>query len=284
MPMAPRERGDAGGPLWRGTITLLGTHAYPALLVEVLLPLIECTALCRSFPDAAAQGQDRPALVEATFSIERGEFVAVVGPSGSGKSTLLNLLGGLDRATAGRIVIDDVDLSNAGEHALDAHRRDRVGFVFQSFHLNPRRTALENVMLPLVFAPRPGEDTRAVALQRLREVGLDKLAVRAVSTLSGGQRQRVAIARSLVRNPPLLLADEPVGNLDATTGKEIVELLRTINREQRVTIVAVSHDALLLEACARVLELDEGRLRESTGRNHTRIISPSSPPVPKEAP
>lgn len=272
---------------WRGTVAALGTHGghhHPTLHPEAPLPLIECTALSRSFADATTQDNRRPALVEATFSIERGEFVAVVGPSGSGKSTLLNLLGGLDRATAGRIVVDGVDLSNAGEEMLDAHRRDRVGFVFQSFHLNPRRTAVENVMLPLIFAPRPEQDARATALQRLREVALDALADRAVSTLSGGQRQRVAIARSLVRNPPLLLADEPVGNLDATTGKEIVDLLRTINREQGVTIVAVSHDALLLDACARVLELDEGRLCESTGRNHTRVISPPSAPAPKEAP
>ena len=269
------------GPAWNPTVDT--THPAPAL--EVNLPLIECTALSRSYGEAELHDGSpprRPALVEASFSIERGEFVAVVGPSGSGKSTLLNLLGGLDHASSGRIVIDGIDLSNAGEDALDLHRRDRVGFVFQSFHLNPRRTAVENVMLPLVFSPRPGHEARATALRRLREVALEPLADRPVSTLSGGQRQRVAIARALVRDPSLLLADEPVGNLDASTGKEIVDLLRTINRKQGVTIVAVSHDALLLEACARVLELDEGRLRESSGRNHTRIISPPSQGAPKE--
>jgi len=268
-------------------------HAPSAFSRRPPLPLIECSHLCRTFSEGASRSTDesvegastrRPALADATFTVERGEFVAVVGPSGSGKSTLLTLLGGLDRPTTGRLVIDGVDMSNATEAELDRHRRERVGFIFQSFHLNPRRTALENVLLPLVFAPSGEASAADLARRRLEQVGLAPLADRPVSTLSGGQRQRVAIARALVRNPSLLLADEPVGNLDAGTGREIVDLLRAINRDQGVTILAVSHDALLLEAAGRLLEMREGRLLEGGAASHTRAISPLPSATPEATP
>jgi ABC-type lipoprotein export system ATPase subunit len=243
------------------------------------MALIECKDLCRSFRDPTAPQERRAALVDVTFQIERGEFVAVVGPSGSGKSTLLNLLGGLDVATSGELRIDDVDLSHATERELDAHRRDRVGFVFQSFHLNPRRTALENVTIPLVFSAAPNAVERG--RRRLEEVGLGGLAERPVSTLSGGQRQRVAIARALVHDPSLLLADEPVGNLDAATGKEIVDLLVHINRTNGVTVLAVSHDAMLLRAARRMLELAEGRLQVHSSTRHLRGIAALDPGDPQ---
>ncbi|MBM3460835.1 MAG: ABC transporter ATP-binding protein [Armatimonadetes bacterium] len=198
-------------------------------------------------------------LANLDLTVEAGEFVAIAGPSGTGKSTLLNLLGGLDRPDGGRVVVAGVDLATAPEAALDAHRRDRVGFIFQSFHINPRRTALENVLLPLVFAPLE-EDEDRVGRARLREVGLEALADRPAATLSGGQRQRVAVARALIRKPPILLADEPVGDLDAATGAEIVALLEGINREQGVTIVSVTHDVALLRAASRRLGLEQGRL------------------------
>lgn len=246
------------------------------------MPLIDCNALSRSFDDSTAQNSCRIALDDVSFTVERGEFIAVVGASGAGKSTLLNLLGGLDRPSGGALRVDGLDLRAASERDLDAHRRDRVGFIFQSYHLNPRRTAIENVMLPLVFAPRAriSAEPRLLAAQRLREVSLEALVDRRVSTLSGGQRQRVAIARALVMSPPLLLADEPVGNLDAATGKEIVDLLVSINRAQQVTILAVSHDEMLLRAATRVLELREGRLTVHAGLDSLRSIAALSENVP----
>lgn len=223
------------------------------------MSFIQCQDVSRCY--TSGQGECF-ALLNVSFAIEAGEFVAVVGPSGSGKTTLLNLLGGLDRATDGAIVIDGLDLCRASEHDLDAHRRDRVGFIFQSFHLNARRTAMENITLPLAFSPhgsRSAPDTHP-APRCLHDVSLAPFADRRVSTLSGGQRQRVAIARALVRNPSLLLADEPVGNLDAAAGRDIVELLLSINREKEVTIIAASHDEMLLSAATRTLELRDGRL------------------------
>jgi len=223
------------------------------------MALIELRDVRRRFP---TDGGSHAVLQGVDLDVEAGEFVAVVGHSGSGKSTLLNIIGGLDRADAGSVTVEGVSLSGASDDDLDAHRRDRVGFVFQSFHVNPRRTSLENVLVPLVFGPVAGADDRALGLERLRRVGLEAFADRPVSTLSGGQRQRVAVARALVRSPRVLLADEPVGNLDAATGSGIVALLQEINRAGGVTVVTVSHDRMLLDAASRVLTMRDGQLTE----------------------
>jgi putative ABC transport system ATP-binding protein len=242
------------------------------------LPLPAETIIRTARAGRVFQDQDRaevPALQDVTFEIPRGEFVAIMGPSGSGKSTLLNLLGGLDRPTSGRVEVGGLDLGRATEQELDRHRRETVGFVFQSFHLNPRRTTLENVILPLVFSGQGIPDNRTRGLQCLDLVGLADLAWRSVSTLSGGQRQRVALARALVNSPQVLLADEPVGNLDAVTGTEIVDLLAALNQEQGITIVAVSHDTRLLRMARRTIRLVAGHVEPGNGSSvDMRDIAP----------
>ncbi len=234
-------------------------EAYPSM------PIIKLTRVSRIFEAEPPQR----ALRDVDLSIEAGEFVVVVGPSGSGKSTLLNVIGGLDCPNAGEVEVDGIDVSHANADELDRLRRHHVGFVFQSFHLNSRRTALQNVELPLLFADS-SRPPAAAALECLRWVGMESMARRPVSTLSGGQRQRVALARALVGAPPVLLADEPVGNLDAATGADIVELLSRLNRDQGVTILAVSHDAHLMGAASRVLEMVSGELREVSSSSHAR--------------
>ncbi|MHB2016719.1 MAG: ABC transporter ATP-binding protein [Candidatus Xenobia bacterium] len=200
------------------------------------------------------------ALHGVNLTVERGDFLAIVGPSGSGKSTLLNLIGGLDRATSGSVMVDGLELTTASDDALARHRRKHIGFVFQSFFLSPRLSALENVLRPLYFGERRAHGARDVARSALCEVGLEPFLDRPASTLSGGQRQRVAIARALVTAAPILLADEPTGNLDSGTGQEVLELLGRTHREHGTTIVVVTHEAQTLRVAQRSLTLQEGRL------------------------
>ena len=199
-------------------------------------------------------------LADVSLSIRRGESVAIVGASGAGKSTLLALLAGLDEPTSGRAWLSGNDLTQLDEDGRAAVRASHVGFVFQSFHLVPSLTALENVMLPLELARRP--DARAAAREVLGRVGLAERVGHYPRQLSGGEQQRVAIARAFVREPDVLFADEPTGNLDQKTGHRIVELLFALNREQGATLVLVTHDPELAAYCDRVLELDDGRLSE----------------------
>jgi putative ABC transport system ATP-binding protein len=200
------------------------------------------------------------ALQGVDLEIGRGEFVALVGPSGSGKSTVLNLIGGLDRPTAGEIWIDGVDLSKSDEKALTHHRRQHVGFVFQSFNLLPRLTAEENVALPLMFGGVPEKNRRARARAFLERVGLTERLTHRPTQLSGGEQQRVAIARALVGQPALLLADEPTGNLDTTTGVEIMRLLKELNQEHGLTLLVVTHDPEVAAFANRVVRLRDGQV------------------------
>ena len=199
-------------------------------------------------------------LDDINFSIARGESVAVVGASGSGKSTLLGLLAGLDVPSQGRAWLAGADLGSLDEDGRALLRARRVGFVFQSFQLLTGLTALENVLLPLELAGQP--DARRQALELLERVGLQARARHYPSQLSGGEQQRVAIARAFAGNPDVLFADEPIGNLDEKTGHRITELLFALNREQGATLILVTHDPELAAYCDRVLELDDGRLRE----------------------
>ena len=197
-------------------------------------------------------------LDDVSFEVRRGESVAIVGPSGSGKSTLLGLLAGLDVPSGGSVWLDGEELSNLDEDARAERRAREVGFVFQSFHLLPGLTALENVMLPLELADA-GEaerDARAV----LEAVGLGARANYYPQKLSGGEQQRVAIARAYATHPVLLFADEPTGNLDAATGHVVIDLLFRLNAERGTTLVLVTHDGSLAERCDRVLQLHGGRL------------------------
>jgi len=202
------------------------------------------------------------ALDRLNLSVLKGEFLCITGPSGSGKSTCLNLIGGLDRPTRGRIVVQDRDITQLDENELAAYRRRRVGFVFQAFHLIPTMTALENVEFPLIFSRVPARARRAKAEALLEQVGLADRIDHRPTELSGGEQQRVAIARSLVNDPALLLADEPTGNLDSHTGGEVMELLARMNEEQGLTVLVASHDPAIVAFAHRVVRLRDGRLVE----------------------
>jgi putative ABC transport system ATP-binding protein len=194
-----------------------------------------------------------------TLDVPEGEVVAVTGPSGSGKSTLLGLIAGLDRPTAGSIVVDGVDITGLDEDELAHLRRDRIGFVFQSYHLIPTLTAIENVAVPLELASHPDPLPRARAL--LHAVGLAGREHHYPAQLSGGEQQRVALARAVAVRPRLLLADEPTGNLDSATGADIIALLLALNREQGSTLVLVTHDEALARTAGRVVALRDGRVQ-----------------------
>ncbi|MEV7791315.1 ABC transporter ATP-binding protein [Streptomyces sp. NPDC087512] len=202
------------------------------------------------------------ALRGVSFEVPRGELVALKGRSGSGKTTLLNIVGGLDAPDAGRVDVDGRDLAGLDEDGLLALRRDRIGFVFQSFGLVPILTAAENVGVPMRLrrtAPRERDERVALLLSL---VGLADHAAQRPGELSGGQQQRVAIARALANDPALLIADEPTGQLDAETGHAVMELLRAVVRSERVTALVATHDATLLDLADRVLELRDGEIVE----------------------
>lgn len=200
------------------------------------------------------------ALAGVSLDIQKGEFVAIMGPSGSGKSTLLHLMGGLDRPTRGEMMIDGKIISQMSDNEVTLLRRTRIGFIFQFFNLLPTLTAVENVMLPLILDGRSTAlgQNRAEAL--LEEVGLKARRDHLPEELSGGEIQRLAIARSLAFQPPILLADEPTGNLDSKTGEEILQLLRRINREDACTVVMVTHDREASRHGDRVINLRDGKV------------------------
>jgi len=205
------------------------------------------------------QSGDRPLTIlhPLDYTIASGEFVAVVGPSGSGKSTLLGLLAGLDAPTTGQILVDGVDITALTEDGLARLRGEKIGFVFQFFHLVPSLTALENVQVPMEIAGRRDAGARARAL--VEEVGLVDRAHHYPSQLSGGEQQRVAIARALANAPPIVLADEPTGNLDSTTGRHIMDLLLDVRRTRGATLVLVTHDSTLASLADTRLVLRDGR-------------------------
>jgi lipoprotein-releasing system ATP-binding protein len=221
-------------------------------------PVLQVERVVKEYGDAVKTR----ALDGVDLELGPGELTALIGPSGSGKSTLLNIVGLLDRPTAGRVVIAGHDTAGLDEAALTTLRARTLGFVFQFHHLLPAFTALENVMLP-AWGDRgmPTREMRTDSERLLREVGLgDRLHYRA-SNLSGGQQQRVAIARALVRKPPLVLADEPTGNLDTASSDEVFALMRRFNRELGTTFLVVTHDPRIAESCDRVVEMVDGRIR-----------------------
>ena len=201
-------------------------------------------------------GQPLAAVRNVSFRVEAGETMAIVGPSGSGKTTLLGLLAGLDQPSRGRVLLDGVDLGTLSEDGRARLRREKIGFVFQSFQLIPTLTARENVAVPLDLAGAPGGAARANEL--LARVGLGGRGHHYPAQLSGGEQQRVAIARAFVHRPAILFADEPTGNLDAATGRIIIELTMEMNREQGTTLVLVTHDPDLASRARRILRLADG--------------------------
>jgi putative ABC transport system ATP-binding protein len=218
--------------------------------------VIRLDGLSRTFD---VGGEAVHALVDVHEEIASGEYLAIMGPSGSGKSTLLHILGCLDRPDRGAYELLGRDVARLDEEELSLVRRHTIGFVFQFFHLVPRLTALENVELPMVFAGIPPGERRERAVGRLREVGLEQRASHRPDQLSGGERQRVAIARATVLDPKLLLADEPTGNLDTTSGRHVLEILERMNASG-LTLVVVTHDPAVARRARRVLVLKDGRV------------------------
>ncbi len=210
-------------------------------------------------------GGDLLILDKVNLSIGRGEAIAIVGASGSGKSTLLGLLAGLDVPTAGRVILDGIDLTTLDEDGRARVRAGRVGFVFQSFQLLHSLTALENVMLPLELAGEAG--AREAAVEVLQRVGLGPRLHHYPNQLSGGEQQRCAMARAFANRPKLLFADEPTGNLDQVTGGRIIDLLFSLNAERATTLILVTHDRAISEHCHRVLELEAGRIKNGHRQN-----------------
>ncbi len=223
------------------------------------LPLIEVSGLTKQVSDASGE---LTILSDIHFTVQAGATVALVGASGSGKSTLLGLLAGLDLPSSGKVLIDGVDLYALDEDGRAALRKSQLGFVFQSFQLLPHLTAIENVMLPLEL--RAETDARDKATQMLSRVGLSQRLRHYPKFLSGGEQQRVALARAFVTDPPLLLADEPTGSLDAATGEAVIELMFTLNREHGSTLVLVTHDPAMAARCERTLTIAAGRIIADT--------------------
>ena len=198
------------------------------------------------------------ALRGLSVQIKRGEVVSIMGPSGSGKSTLMNILGCLDRPSSGEYCLDGESVANLKDEQLAEIRNRKVGFVFQSFNLLPRSTALTNVELPLRYSPPNGRKRRELAKEALIEVGLGDRIDHRPNELSGGQQQRVAIARALVNDPAIVMADEPTGNLDSKSGEEIMELLMKLNRDKGTTLIIVTHDPEIAEQTERVIHIRDG--------------------------
>ena len=202
------------------------------------------------------------ALKEISFSIENGEMVALMGASGSGKSTLLSLIGGLDKCDSGSISVDEENISALSAEKLADFRRDDVGFVFQQFHLIPTLSVVENIMLPLLPSGIKKAECYSVAREALEKVGLGDREKHLPGELSGGEQQRVAIARALVNKPKIILADEPTGDLDSKTGEKILELLQTLNQNEKVTVIIATHDEKIVKKTKRKIVLKDGKVIE----------------------
>jgi ABC-type lipoprotein export system ATPase subunit len=220
-------------------------------------PIVEARAVDKVYDTGKLQVH---ALQDVTFTVPRGEMVAIMGPSGSGKTTLLNCLSGLDRIDGGEVLIDGVALSEMSDEQRTDYRARRMGFVFQFYNLMPVLSAVENVELPLLVSRVPAKEARRKALAALELVGLGARAAHLPDELSGGQRQRVTIARALVNDPAIVWADEPTGDLDSENAEEIVELMRRLNRERGLTFLIVTHDIGVGRATDRIVRMVDGRI------------------------
>jgi len=211
------------------------------------------------------------ALRDIEFSVLRGECVAIMGPSGSGKTTLFNMIGGLDRPDAGRVFIDEVDIAALDTYELAWLRCHKVGYIFQTFNLIKVASALDNVMMPMLFAGVSQSDAQDKAAGLLRKVGLGERILHKPVQMSGGQQQRVAVARALANDPSIVLADEPTGNLDANTGQQIIELLKQLNESEGVTVVTATHDYKMLALSDRIAWIRDGRVERYQARDELTI-------------
>jgi len=232
--------------------------------------MIECYHITKIY---RMDSIETKALEDMTFKINDGEFVAIIGPSGSGKSTLMHILGCLDTPTSGKYVLDNQEVSKLSEDELAAIRRTKIGFVFQSFNLLSRATAIENVMMPLLYQKVPLQERLKRAQKALKDAALeDKFWSYYPNQISGGMQQRVAIARALVTNPKIILADEPTGNLDSKTGEEILETFTRLNQEGH-TIVLITHDKYIASKAKRIISLKDGRIIQDEIGDTTKSLS-----------
>jgi len=211
------------------------------------------------------------ALAGVTLTIYSGEYISIMGPSGSGKSTLFNMIGGLDKPTVGEVYIDEVDIAQLEIYELSWLRCRKIGYIFQTFNLIPVMTALENVTLPMVFAGLDADESRDKGADLLHRVGLDDRLNHRPTQMSGGQQQRVAIARALANDPAIVLADEPTGNLDLKTGREIIALLVRMKEEHGVTIITATHDMKMLDVSDRVVWITDGKVTRIQSRDELNI-------------
>ena len=205
------------------------------------------------------------------LDIKTGEYVSIMGPSGSGKTTLFNMIGGLDKPSSGSVFIDEIDISQLDAYELAWLRCRKIGYIFQTFNIIQVMTALENVTLPMVFAGVSDDEARERGMDLLDLVGLKKRFLHKPFELSGGQQQRVAIARALANDPAIILADEPTGNLDLTTGEEIIKLLKLLSREKGVTIISATHDLKMLNVSDRVIWISDGKIEKIEKREELSI-------------
>lgn len=225
------------------------------------MKILEVKNLCKIYGKGETEVK---ALNNVSFSVDKGEFVAIIGPSGSGKSTLLHILGGVDVPTSGNVIINGEDISKLNETALAIFRRRQIGLIYQFYNLIPILTVEENLTLPLRLDGRKPDERQTEYL--VKTLGLENRLKHLPNQLSGGQQQRVSIGRALINNPALMLADEPTGNLDSENSKEIVSLLRKFNKEQNQTVIIITHDERIALAADRIIEIEDGKIKRDEVR------------------